>query len=270
MYKGPFKRKKMEFIKLVDKQEEQKDLPKDSFNKLSQRGVHLFLDKNLVDKSQKIDKGVFSELLANIIKEKKEIKSENKIYNFYNKTVSKDKISVIKQFYTPALREHSRKPTTNKNLLLTQIVKNKKELTALKEYISNRRTDSKLYERILKNILAKGYKQLPKSGTTQSTYPYSFDEKIFMKYNFIIQKETNLKFVLDELKNQYVTTNNKPKSLLNTEKVKLRIKSESNLTTSRFDFSKSNDRLANIKPRVYSAVQKNVKKDSNVYLNTIF
>jgi hypothetical protein len=251
MYRGLYKskKKKVEFIKLVDPinpVDKDKDTKDAAYKRMTQRGAHLFLDKTLVAQSSEVSKGEFSKLLATIIKSNEDHKrSENKIYDFYSKETEKG--SVIKHFYTPKLKD-DRVTDRQKKILLTQVVKNKAELNALREYINNRRTDSKLYEKILRNILVKGYKQIPEKNTLTATYGYTFDEKAFMKYNFIIQKETNLQFVLDTLKTNYVSTNDKPKDFLSLsrEKVGYKSKSDINLTSKVTENSKcSNIRFKN-------------------------
>jgi hypothetical protein len=276
MYRGLYKskKKKVEFIKLVDpipsiKEKDQRN----TYKNLTQRGVHLFLNKNLVDKSATVDKGEFSKLLVNIIKKENTKRSKNKIYDFYSNEADAKKTTAIHQFYTPKLQESQSKLARHKNLLLMQ-VKNRSELNALKEYVSNRRTDSKLYERILRNILENGYKQLPEKNNLTQSYGYTFDEKVFMKYNFIVQKETNLQFVLDTLKSNYINANDKPKRFLSLSRERLKnlAKTEFNITDPKVESGKGNLKFSNVKKlRIESAIigQSVRQKDLNVVMATI-
>jgi hypothetical protein len=228
------RRKKVEFIKLVDTVETEKDKPTEPIRKMTTKGAHLLLDKTIVDKSKTITKTELSKLLVNMIKDKtdKSNRIGNKIYNYYSKEANSSggkRLSVIKQFYTPQVNpepspQNERK---SKSLILTTVNKNKNEIVALREYISNKRTDSKVYEKILRNILVKGYKNLPEKHNLTGSYGYTFDEKLFMKYNFILQRDTNLKFVLDSLKTKYVNTQGKPRDFLSLSSTNFKFRPKS-------------------------------------------
>jgi hypothetical protein len=232
------KAKKLNFItKLIArKQAQERD---QELNHKDQRrsikGAHLFHNKTIEEetRSTPFNKTEFSKLLVNIIKAKTSThKTENKIYNFYKEAPHK-KISVIKQFYTPDIKpEVKHDSKVSHSLLITGVVKNKNEKKALQEYVSNKRTDCRLYNSILRNILDKGYKKLPEKNSLTVSYGYTFDEKNFMKYSLITKKETNLGYILNTLKKQYIVSQDKPKSFLS---VSNDIKSARNLKANGYD-----------------------------------
>jgi hypothetical protein len=213
------------FVKITQPDFKEKDIAGEPKKRMSTQGFHLFYDKNLLDKSTTVSKNEFSKLLVTIIKDKEKEKdkdkearrTENKIYDFYTKNDPTLLTSVIKQFYTPQPHPNSKPPARKSTTLLITAGKNKNEMTALKEYM-NKRSDNKIYDQVLKNILIKGYKQLP-DKRSPSANSFNFDEqKIFMKYNLITQKETDIKFVLETLKKEYIAKQNKPKFFLSLSK----------------------------------------------------
>jgi hypothetical protein len=247
-------KKRLNFItKLIAKKQQQdKEQQHIDDRRSSARGTHLFHNKSLEAQTQSslFNKTEFSKLLVSIIQSKDNAKrSDNKIYNFYSQHVPLNKkISVIQHFYTPQLKyDGSNKVEIkrSKSILITGLIKNKKEKQALREYVSNQRTNDKVYNSILKNILVKGYKQLPEKNNLTVSYGYTFDEKKFMKYNLITKRETNLGFILDTLKKKYVLTQNKPKQFLNFSKDSIKVPRSGSSIIAPYNTTRSSANLIN-------------------------
>jgi hypothetical protein len=216
-------KKRLNFITKLLAKKQALDKEQNGESRRTSRGTHLFHNKTLEAQAHAsvFNKCEFSKMLINIIQSNDTQRSDNKIYNFINREVPLNKkISVIQHFYTPHTKhENKLELKRSKSIMLTGLIKNKKEKQALREYISNQRTNDKIYNSILRNILVKGYKKLPEKNNLTASYGYTFDEQKFMKYNFITKRDTNINFILDNLKKKYILTQNKPRHFLHKDKL---------------------------------------------------